>query len=290
MTIVDELAIVVGSATTITSSREEVVRVLQKTLGEHQLRRELVQDPYMIERVYRLAAERNVVHSMNGKKNEKFDAYLREGTWDHGIVGESRTYLPMGISNDDVVMDVGGNIGTFARFALKQGAKRVLTFEPDAENFQVLLANNLDNIPSVVAIRAAIIGSETKTQMRDGDEFIEFFLNESGSNKGLHSMVHHRGRPSVRVPAVRFNEAQYRLSDPITALKIDIEGGEYFIGLQDIVPTVKKLAIEWHLARDEFRGMAREGEEIVKSLGFVPIRPLVITERGRAYLSIYKRD
>lgn len=45
----------------------------------------------------------------------------------------------------DVVLDLGANIGIFARFASDMGASKVYSFEPTMQNFELLLLNRPEN-------------------------------------------------------------------------------------------------------------------------------------------------
>ena len=45
----------------------------------------------------------------------------------------------------DVVLDLGGNIGIFTRWASDMGAKKIYSFEPVQENFQLLALNRPEN-------------------------------------------------------------------------------------------------------------------------------------------------
>jgi FkbM family methyltransferase len=54
------------------------------------------------------------------------------------------------IKKGSIIIDIGGNIGTFALFAAFSGAAKVYTFEPNAESFDILCKNvsfnKLENI------------------------------------------------------------------------------------------------------------------------------------------------
>jgi predicted methyltransferase len=43
------------------------------------------------------------------------------------------------INEGDVVVDLGGNVGIFNRWAYSQGASKVISFEPDKRYFKLLL-------------------------------------------------------------------------------------------------------------------------------------------------------
>ena len=49
------------------------------------------------------------------------------------------------IKPNDIVLDLGANIGIFSRFANEKGAAKIYSFEPTLENFQLLMLNRPDN-------------------------------------------------------------------------------------------------------------------------------------------------
>ena len=67
---------------------------------------------------------------MNEKLNQNKDkvkAFIREGTSDEYVVGEvfSGEYRKLALTSDDVVIDIGLNIGMFTCFALSKGVSHV---------------------------------------------------------------------------------------------------------------------------------------------------------------------
>ena len=48
------------------------------------------------------------------------------------------------IKTGDIILDLGANIGIFARFADEKGAKCIYSFEPIMQNFELLLLNRPD--------------------------------------------------------------------------------------------------------------------------------------------------
>lgn len=148
-------------------------------------------------------------------------ALVREGTSDEFVVKEVFTgeYNKLNIRSDDVIVDFGLNIGMFTTFALKKGAKQVISYEADAENFEYakhnVELNCLDN-ERYKLYNLAVIGND--------DEYREFSINLR-KNKGAHSLLHKRGRDVVKVPCVNINKV-FEEYKP-TIVKMDIEGGEY---------------------------------------------------------------
>jgi FkbM family methyltransferase len=70
---------------------------------------------------------------------------LRPGTLDeyiyHQVIECNEYGLPDSFLADDIVVDVGAHIGTFAYAALERGAGRVYCIEPDMENFEIARLN-----------------------------------------------------------------------------------------------------------------------------------------------------
>ena len=160
----------------------------------------------------------------NETKTIKFrdvQALVREGTSDEFVVKEVFTgeYNKLHIQPDDVIVDFGLNIGMFTTFALKKGAKKVISYEADEENFKFAehnVALNCLDKDRYQLYNLAVIGND--------DEYREFSINLK-KNKGAHSLVHKRGRDVVRVSCVNINKVLEEYKP--TIVKMDIEGGEY---------------------------------------------------------------
>jgi FkbM family methyltransferase len=196
------------------------------------------------------------------------------------VMGEiDRSYRDLQINKEDVVFDIGGNIGAFAAWAAPKCAK-VITFEPDADNFEVLTQNTM-LLPNVTAYNAALVGHNNPT--------VEFFTNDTGRNKGLHSLVVTGGRTRHVVNARNFQD-MLNIYRP-TVIKCDIEGGEYDLLLDKPLPEyVRELAIEIHLQKIIWR--RDQGPRLVEQLEhqFPNIkRGGKVSEKIRAILGVYAR-
>lgn len=212
--------------------------------------------------------------------DKKYGLYVRPDTCDSMVCGEiDRSYRELSINKDDVVFDIGGNIGAFSAWAAPK-ARAVIAFEPDVDNFQVFQANNAKHT-NVIPYRGALVGHEAQE--------VEFYTNDSGRNKGLHSLEVQRGRTSYKVPAFNFNAMleQYRP----TVIKCDIEGGEYDLLLNKPLPDyVREIAIEIHLQKKIWRG--DQGPKLVEQLEtqFPTIRRGgKVSDKIRAILGVYAR-
>ena len=119
----------------------------------------------------------------------------------------------MNYNKDDIVLDVGANIGAYSTRVSKL-VKEVYSFEPLKENYD-LAQKNLDrnNATNVKLYNNALIGTD--------DDEINFYLSK-GKNLGGHTILPTRGRGIIVVKERRFSDV---LSETkATKIKMDIEG------------------------------------------------------------------
>lgn len=140
-----------------------------------------------------------------------------------------------------VVLDIGLHIGSFSRYALEMGAKRVIGFEPAFSNYKLAIKNCDD--PRAQLVNSAVVpGDETE---------VPFYMSTSGKTGGNYSTVKYRGRNEIRVSAVNFQDIlkEHRPS----VLKIDCEGAEYDLLIAPLPKFIKEVTIELHLNRRAWR-------------------------------------
>jgi FkbM family methyltransferase len=162
------------------------------------------------------------------------------------------------INEGDVVVDLGGNVGIFNRWAYSQGASKVISFEPDKRYFK-LLSLNAD--PRSILFNAAVADTI--------DEFVLYQTEHLGGSTLLGS------GDGVRYP-VRTYTLNYLfetgLVDHIDFLKVDIEGSELhaFAGISnENLMKVKCIAMEYHHAHLDYNEDLRQGLiNRMTSLGF----------------------
>jgi FkbM family methyltransferase len=211
----------------------------------------------------------------------KYRLHVRPDTCDELVCGEiERSYKLLNLQRGDVVLDVGANIGAFSAWAAPK-VEKVIGYEPDLENFEVFNMNTI-NLSNVQGFRVALLGDDTPE--------VEFFTNDSGRNKGLHSLVVQRGRGSHRVPAMNLHREIARHQP--SKLKIDTEGGEYDMLLdKPIAECVKAIALEIHLQKKSWR-YDQAPRLIVQLEAQFPIirHRAVITDKTRALLGVYARE
>ena len=140
------------------------------------------------------------------------------------------------IHEGDIVVDLGGNIGVFNRWAYSQGAKRVISFEPDRRYFK-LLSLNAD--PRSLLFNGAV-----------SNEVGELELHESSHLGGSNVFGTQENAKKYKVRTYTLNHLfESGLVEQIDFLKVDIEGAEHlaFGGISDEnLMKVKNIAMEYH--------------------------------------------
>jgi FkbM family methyltransferase len=140
------------------------------------------------------------------------------------------------INDGDIVVDLGGNIGVFNRWAYNQGAKRVISFEPDRRYFN-LLSLNAD--PRSLLFNGAV-----------SNKIGELELHESNHLGGSNLFGTQEGSKKYNVRTYTLNYLfESELIQKIDFLKVDIEGAEHlaFEGISDEnLMKVKNISMEYH--------------------------------------------
>jgi len=150
------------------------------------------------------------------------------------------------MSSQDVLFDVGANIGMYTLMAAKYRHTRVVAFEPDLMNARMLYENVLRNDLGkyVTVLPIALHG-------QNGIE--EFHLKTLSYGDALHNLggpSHYVQSPSGIVASV----AAFRLDDLIdvlslpcpTHLKIDVDGNEFQVlfGARKLLKAIKEILLE----------------------------------------------
>lgn len=174
---------------------------------------------------------------------DKIFAHVRDGTSDEFVVREvfSGEYNKLNITPDDVILDFGLNIGMFTCFALSKGAKKIISFEAEKENYDLAVRNvelNFIDSTRYELFNKAVVGNQ---------DVIRYFSINTKKNKGAHSLVEKRGRDRVTVNCININDVISTYNP--TIIKMDIEGAEY-----ECLPAVtnwsniRELIFEFHHA------------------------------------------
>ncbi|MCX6391058.1 MAG: FkbM family methyltransferase [Actinobacteria bacterium] len=167
----------------------------------------------------------------------------------------------------DVVYDLGANIGVVSIWlARKVGASgRVVSFEPDPQNFRCLTSNvttaGLSNIEPIPAALSDVTGT--------APFFSEGSIGSGFESLRADSMLPMTSGDRVEVQTLTLADAFEHYGVP-KWMKIDIEGAELELlesGLTVLAETMPQLAIE----TDHLRGSnttAARVEELLKSVGY----------------------
>jgi FkbM family methyltransferase len=141
------------------------------------------------------------------------------------------------INQGDIVVDLGGNIGIFNRWAYSEGAGLVISFEPDKRYFN-LLKKNVQ--PKSIIFNAAMSDTIGTTNI--------FESNHLGGSNIFVSNTENIVNYSIRTYTLDYL-FESKLIDRIDFLKIDTEGAEQLImkGISDEnLSKVKNISMEYH--------------------------------------------
>lgn len=168
-------------------------------------------------------------------------------------------YLP--VEEEDVVVDVGANIGVFTIYAGTKTRNRVYAVEPYPNNFEALRQNvQMNGLEHVVSLQLAISD-------RNGTE--RFVASGQSQHHRLEKMRFEQGEEEyIEVPSMTFKGFMdsYRVGQ-IDFLKLDCEGAEEAIFQTtpaSYLRRVRKIALEFHdhLTQTKHEGLQRMLEQM----------------------------
>jgi FkbM family methyltransferase len=142
------------------------------------------------------------------------------------------------VKEGDIVVDLGANIGYYTLLASKKVGKsgRVYSFEPEPENYKLLLKNlKLNNACNVIPLQKAVLN-------REGT--IKLYLDK-GNPEG-HTII-----PLSPNSSKRFIEVECIVLDKyfkgrkIDVIKMDVEGAEYLVllGMTKLIDENKTVSL-----------------------------------------------
>lgn len=142
----------------------------------------------------------------------------------HVIYGNEYN-LPDTFKDEDVIVDVGANIGSFAVMCLCRGAGRLVCCEPDADNVSLLRVNTSLWKNQVEIHRRAVWGKNVRTiGLTDGGwHTSQHRVIVDGMPMAREQMEMGRSVPCVSLDVLLEKEKDVRL------LKLDCEGAEWSI-------------------------------------------------------------
>jgi FkbM family methyltransferase len=170
------------------------------------------------------------------------------------------------IKEDDVVLDLGGNVGIFAHRAEQRGASQVISFEPVTPTFNCLIKNRG---PKTLVYKNAVGGKNGFTTFRIHTDFTHI---GGGTSEDQDLMLNQRPIiHSERVIIIGINDIFENIGTKIDFMKIDIEGGEVDV-LTSItnknLSTLRCLSAEFHKSYEEFDLFQEQFVQRMNNLGF----------------------
>lgn len=162
--------------------------------------------------------------------------FFRPGTSDAKMLSQSKNDYPTVDPTGKVVMDCGANVGGFCARAVRAGAQRIVAYEPDHLNLEILKLN-VQGFDNVELIEKALIDND--------DDEITFYIRDSQNSACSGSTTKLIGSNKKVVKAINFWKELDRVRPSL--IKMDIESGEYAILLDRKLPDyVKEITIEIH--------------------------------------------
>jgi len=136
----------------------------------------------------------------------------------------------------NMIADLGGHIGAAAiYFRIKFPNAKIISYEPDPENFS-LLKRNVEEFSGIECYQAA-------AAPKDGEK--RFFKHSGGSTRGS-LRIDPDSTISIIVPAISFGNI---VSKGVDFVKFDIEGGEYDLFSQTDINILNRVPLylgEYH--------------------------------------------
>jgi FkbM family methyltransferase len=141
------------------------------------------------------------------------------------------------LNREDTWLDIGGHLGFFPIRMVRQfpRIKKVVSYEALPHNVTFALENlKLNGVTNCEMIQKAI--------SPDDRESVDFFIS---NDSGKHSILRVKGRESIQVPSININAAIEQSG--ATAIKMDVEGAEYYL-IQAVRDwsNIRLAVIEWH--------------------------------------------
>ncbi len=145
------------------------------------------------------------------------------------LIGDEYGIKTIDFGRNDVVLDIGANIGCVSIFLAKKYPKtKIYAFEAHPVNYQSLIHNiKINDVHNIVAFNKAVFSESNKVLMISLDE----------KNTGASSCFINKGGKELSVPTISLDDIinDFNITE-LKLLKIDCEGAEF-----DIIEGSKKL-------------------------------------------------
>lgn len=204
-------------------------------------------------------------------KDKKTGIYYRPyDTYDLDIIrGVYRDYDTAHLNKEDIVLDIGGHIGSFS-YSI---AGRVMVshlFEPHLENYKLAKYNNKEN-KNVICHHNCVSTEQTIGRI--------LYISDTNS-EGTHSLHYTKRSIQEYVDSVSFSHL-CDIHNP-TVIKMDIEGEEHNLLKYDLPGSVHTLILEFHLSRKTWKESYKTIlHNLIHIQGFIPKESTYIKQTTR---------
>ena len=172
---------------------------------------------------------------------QKAEFFVRPNTNDRQILSEVGSYhlADIDFKTSDIVIDIGGHIGSFA-IGCALGGVSVISFEPEPENYQMFEANiKLNKLEKNIILHNKGISINGK------DAYLYIDEINPGSHSMIKGCVDHKGSKKIVVETVTLDTITKDLPS-VKVLKLDCEGLEYDILMWSDLSKVERIVAELH--------------------------------------------
>lgn len=143
------------------------------------------------------------------------------------------------IKENDIVFDIGGNIGIFTYYAICKDAKEVHVFEPGKKEYNSIKNNIINNFNNVYGNNCAVDKNKGP---------IKFYIND---NSSVRNSTTNNSDTFYEVNAINLEEyTEENNIKQIDFLKIDCEGCEYemikYLSDDFLRTKINKIVMEFH--------------------------------------------
>ncbi|CAN5312595.1 FkbM family methyltransferase [soil metagenome] len=159
------------------------------------------------------------------------------------------------IKSNNIVFDIGGNIGVFAFYAATKASNvKVYSYEPFPQNAKFFEQNlNKSRLNNVTLYNQAVAGESTQRKLHVHESWIKHSLTEDSLDSN-----------SISVDCVSLNQALENFAE-CDLLKLDCEGSEYeilYASSTETLGKIKRIVGEYHNLDSE----KKNGESMRKFL------------------------
>lgn len=170
-------------------------------------------------------------------KKEKIDKKTGNVKKPKVFVCPSKEMKMVKLDYRDVIIDIGAYTGLYTLMCAKYPVKKVYSYEATKSTFNVLY-KNCEKLNNIECFNKAVVGDDKK--------YIDFYISKSmGVTNSIKSKSSYEN--IEKVECVKYSN----IIKNGTIVKIDIEGGEYDIPIEELIqPHIRAYLIDFHKVKN----------------------------------------